>query len=133
MGIPVMVVDDSPEVRELIRIFLEKTGFDVVSEANNGVSAIFEYSQWRPELIIMDIVMPIMNGVIAAKNILKLDPKAKILLISAVIPMKERISIPVEGYEFLPKPFNNKTLITTIQNLLFRIKIHIAKQIPIIT
>jgi DNA-binding NarL/FixJ family response regulator len=83
MSKSVLIVDDSDVVRSIVRIFLETLeGCIVVGEARNGVDAIVQAQELRPDLIVIDLAMPRMNGVEAASVIKKIMPKSRIVLFS---------------------------------------------------
>ena len=82
--IRVMAVDDSPVTRKLIKKALQPEGFTVVGEAGNGKEAIELYPSLKPDIITMDVTMPIMDGLQAASVIKKLDANQKILMLSAM-------------------------------------------------
>ncbi|MGI6119937.1 MAG: response regulator [Desulfosporosinus sp.] len=82
--ITVMAVDDSPIVRKLIRKALEPEGFIFVGEAGNGRDAMELYSKVQPNIITMDITMPIMNGLDAAGAIKQINPAQNIIMLSAM-------------------------------------------------
>jgi DNA-binding NarL/FixJ family response regulator len=78
-----LIVDDSPEVRSVIRAFLQiKVGMSVCGEAGNGVEAIEKAKELKPDLILLDLVMPLMNGVEAASVLKRLLPQSRIVLFS---------------------------------------------------
>lgn len=81
----VIIVDDSKFLTKSIQEFLEsQMGYDVVAIGHNGKEAIDLYKQHKPDLVTMDITMPDMDGVEALINILSVDPKAKVIMMSAV-------------------------------------------------
>ena len=80
----VLIVDDSPFVRYLLKTIFEKAGHRVCAEAVTGEQAIECYKEHRPDLITMDVIMPDMNGIDAVKAIRKINRKAKILIVSAM-------------------------------------------------
>ena len=84
MAPTVLIVDDALFMRMMIRDILSKDGFEVVGEAENGVEAVDRFKEMRPDLVTMDIVMPEMHGIEAVKQIMKIDPDAKILMCSAM-------------------------------------------------
>lgn len=80
----VLIIDDSKIIRKnLVKIF-EKLGYEVCGEASDGLQAVQEYEKHRPDFVTMDITMPVMNGIEAVKEILKIDENAKIIIISAI-------------------------------------------------
>ena len=79
----VLIVDDSPKVRRVVRILFESdTGFEVCGEAENGREAMEKAAELRPDLIIMDLSMPVMNGLDATRAIRRIMPNVPILLLS---------------------------------------------------
>ena len=80
MAPTVLIVDDALFMRMMIRDILNKDGFEVVGEAENGVEAVEKYKELKPNLVTMDIVMPEMDGIEAVKQIIKIDSDARILM-----------------------------------------------------
>ena len=84
MSRTVLVVDDAIFMRTMIGDILKQAGFEVVGEASSGVEAVQQYKELKPDLVTMDIVMPDMGGIDAVREIIKEDPKARILMCSAM-------------------------------------------------
>jgi two-component system chemotaxis response regulator CheY len=80
----IMIVDDELFFRKLLGSILRENGYSVVAEAVDGVEAVEKYSLHRPELTILDIYMPQKNGFDATKDILSMNPKAKVLICSGM-------------------------------------------------
>ena len=80
----VMVVDDAVFMRMTIKKMLEAHGHSVIGEAGNGVEAVKKYVEIKPEVVLLDITMPEMNGVEALKRIKEVDAKAKVIICSAM-------------------------------------------------
>jgi len=78
----VLLIDDGDAVRDVIRIFLEKRGFQVCGEAADGIEAIEKAKRLRPDLIILDLAMPRMNGVEAAFVLSRIMPGVPIVLLT---------------------------------------------------
>ena len=83
-GTKVLVVDDAAFMRLYIRAILERNGFEVVGEAENGLVGVQKYRELNPDIVTMDITMPKMTGIDAAKIITDYDPNAKIVMLSAM-------------------------------------------------
>jgi two-component system chemotaxis response regulator CheY len=85
-GTPIkfMAVDDSPITRKMIRKALEPEGFCFIGEAGNGRDALELYSKIQPDIITMDVTMPIMDGLDAAGAIKKINPAQRIIMLSAM-------------------------------------------------
>jgi len=83
MGVKILLVDDQKIMRDVLRSFLEKqSGMEVVAEADNGLTAIKLTRKFRPDVIIMDIVMPDLNGIDATRRIVEEFPDAKVIALS---------------------------------------------------
>lgn len=114
----VMVVDDAMFMRSAIKSMLEKNGYQVIGEAANGKEAIQKYGQLKPDLVTMDITMPEMDGINAVKGIKAVDPKAVIIMISALGQENMvRDAIVAGAKSFLIKPFDEVALVKTISSL----------------
>jgi two-component system chemotaxis response regulator CheY len=112
-----LVVDDAPHVLKALRDTLEARGYEV-HEAVNGEEALTRYREVNPDVVLMDILMPKMDGVSATRNIINYDPDAKIIAVTAVGKRgleKECIEAGASG--FVMKPFKTKDLIDTINSL----------------
>lgn len=86
MNVRILVVDDNAAVRHCLRLLLqEHADWEVCGEAVDGIEAIEKYRQLRPDLLVVDVSMPRMNGLDAAREILKLSPKILILLYTSYL------------------------------------------------
>jgi Response regulator containing CheY-like receiver domain and AraC-type DNA-binding domain len=114
----VLVVDDAAFMRLSIKTMLEKNGFQVVGEAENGRIAIKKYAELSPDIVTLDITMPDMDGIEALKAIMKLNPGAKIIMITAMgqeCMVKEAIIAGAKG--FLVKPFKEEAVVNALKKL----------------
>lgn len=114
----VLVVDDSLFMRGALRKILDKGGHQLAGEAGNGNEAVALYVQNRPDVVLMDVVMPDLDGVGAVRKIIEKDPKARILMTS---PLAER-TLVMEGLQagardFVTKPFQEAEVLKAIQKL----------------
>ncbi|MCL6590081.1 MAG: response regulator [Firmicutes bacterium] len=115
----ILIVDDALFMRKMLRETLEKNGYEIIGEAENGIMGIEKYKELRPDLITMDITMPQMDGINAIKAIHDFDPQAKIVVISSMgqeYLIREAITSGAKG--FIIKPFKEKTVIETISEIL---------------
>ena len=78
----VLLCDDSPQIRELVRIVLELDGNEVVSEAENGREAVDEAERLQPDVVLLDLSMPVMDGLEALPQIKRVAPQARIIVLS---------------------------------------------------
>ena len=107
MVVRVMVVDDDDSIREIIKVMLKE--YEVI-EATNGLEAIKLYSQMRPDIVLMDVSMPVLDGVEATREILKLDPDAVVIGLTAFARSKGKDMIEAGAKEVVEKPFTRSIL-----------------------
>ena len=81
----VLIVEDAPFIREMIRDILESHDHEIAGEAANGLEAIEKYKALKPDVVLMDILMPGMDGLSAIMKIMEQDPKARIIVVSALV------------------------------------------------
>jgi len=111
----IMIVDDSEELRLLMKNFLLAHNHNVVAEASDGIEAIEKYHSEKPELVFLDLVMPKLDGLNVLKKIRFQDPTSKIIVITGNDNMKifeECISLGVLA--FLIKPFDLNDVLSAI-------------------
>lgn len=115
----VLIVDDAAFVREVLTQILQKNGFEVCGEAQNGAEAVEMAISKKPDVVLMDIVMPIKSGIQATEEILKLNPKLPIIACSTEggDAMVTR-AIAAGCVDFVVKPFQIQTLVETIKKVL---------------
>lgn len=114
----VLIVDDAAFMRMSIKTILEKNGFQVAGEAENGSVAVTKYKELQPDIVTMDITMPEKDGVLALKEIRSIDPNAKVVMISAMGQesfVREAVKLGAKG--FVVKPFKEDYLVETLMKL----------------
>ena len=84
MSCTVLVCDDAGYMRALITDILTQAGYEVLGEATSGVEAVEKYKELMPDVVTMDIVMPEMSGIDALREIMSVDPDARVLMCTAV-------------------------------------------------
>lgn len=115
----VLICDDAAFMRMTIRKILEKSEFEVVGEAEDGLMAVKLYEELKPDIVTMDITMPQMDGVAAVREIKKSYPDAKIVMISAMGQQTMVLeSIEAGASNFLVKPFKEEKIISILHTLL---------------
>ena len=115
----VLIVDDARIIRNILRALIQKMGLKVVGEAVNGSEEIRLYDELRPDLVTMDITMPVVDGLTATKSILGSDPRANIIMVTSVgqeSVMKEAILLGAR--DFIVKPFNEDRIKSAILRVL---------------
>jgi two-component system, chemotaxis family, chemotaxis protein CheY len=119
MAIRVLIVDDLAFMREAIRATLAANGYEVVAEAENGRVAVKQYISLRPDVVILDITMPVMNGLTALRAIRRRDPKAVVIMCSALGQQKYLIkAIHLGAKDFIVKPFRPERILSAVSKAL---------------
>jgi len=119
MGKKILVVDDAAFMRMMIKDILTKHGYEVVGEAENGAVAVSKYKELVPDLVIMDITMPEVDGIQAVKEIKKLNADSKIIMCSAMGQQAMVIeSIQAGARDFIVKPFQAERVAEAVKKVL---------------
>lgn len=119
MGKRILITDDTAFMRLLLQKILTENGYEVVGEADNGKEAVRLFERHRPDLVTMDITMPILNGVEALKRIRALDPNAQVLMVSAMGQKNMVMQALREGARgFLVKPFEKEKVLQAVAEAL---------------
>ncbi|NLI89175.1 MAG: response regulator [Epulopiscium sp.] len=119
MANKILIVDDAAFMRMMIKDILTKNDYEVVGEAENGVKAVEKYKELGPDLVLMDITMPELDGIQAVKQIKEFDPDAKVVMCSAMGQQAMVIeSIQAGAKDFIVKPFQAERVIEAIQKVL---------------
>jgi len=112
-----LVVDDAPCVIKALRDTLGAHGYEV-HEAVNGEEAITRYREVNPDVVLMEILMPKLDGVSATRNIIEYDPRAKIIVVTALEKHGlERDCIEAGATCFIMKPFKTKDLLNIVDSM----------------
>ena len=115
----VVIVDDSKLSRKVLRTIFEDAGYAVVAEATDGEEGIAAYLQFKPDIITMDITMPNMNGLESLKEILLMDKKANVVMISAAGQQRKIIeALKIGAQRFITKPFEKDEVIECIEAMM---------------
>ncbi len=118
MAPTVLICDDAIFMRTMVGDILQQAGFDIVGEAETGTQAVEKYKQLRPDLVTMDIVMPKRSGIDAVKEILALNPMAKVAMVSALgqeaLVME---ALQAGACDYIVKPFKPDAVIATLRKI----------------
>lgn len=116
MSTTIMVVDDSPFASKQIKDIVEDNGYEVIGYVKDGEEAIELYKELKPDIVILDIIMPGLNGLETAEILKKQDPAVKILMLSSLCDagtMEEVKSIGVK--HLIPKPLEADVLLASLE------------------
>jgi len=114
----ILIVDDAMFMRMSIQQMLEKTEHTVVGQAMDGVEAVEKFAALKPDVVLLDITMPKMDGIEALKQIKEIEPKTRVIICSA-IGQEDMITKAIEyGAEtFIVKPFAQEKLLQAIDKV----------------
>ncbi len=114
----VLVVDDAAFMRMRVGKLLSQNGFQVL-EAENGLEALNMYREHKPDLVLMDITMPVMDGITALKEIRQVDSQAKVVMVSAMGQQAMVIeSIKAGAKDFVVKPYEPDNVMVSVRKLI---------------
>ena len=112
----ILICDNAAFMRMMIKDILSKNGYNVVGEAENGAKAVEKYSETKPDLVLMDITMPEMDGIQALKKIKESDPAANVVMCSAMGQQAMVIeSIQSGAKDFIVKPFQADRVLEAVK------------------
>lgn len=119
MASRILIVDDAAFMRMMLKDILSKNGYEVAGEAENGQKAIEKYRELTPDLVIMDITMPEVDGIEAVKKIKAEDPSAKVVMCSAMGQQAMVIeAIQAGARDFIVKPFQADRVLEAVKKVL---------------
>ena len=115
----IVVVDDAPIIRSMLKDILSQGGYEIIGECGNGQEAVQKYQELKPDLVTMDIVMPDKDGIEALSEILTFDSNAKVVMVTAV---DQRVSlmkaIRSGAVDYIIKPFETDRVLSAIKSAL---------------
>ena len=115
----VLVVDDAAFMRKMVTDALTGGGHEIVGEAGNGAEAVTRFQELRPDVMTLDITMPEKDGIAALKEIVALDPGAKVVMCSALGQESKVLeSIKLGAKDFVVKPFQADRVLSAIDKAL---------------
>lgn len=114
----ILVIDDSPFILKAVKRALEPQGCEIVAYADNGKSGIEMYEKHKPDVVTLDMTMPVMDGLETASSLLTRDPNVKIIMLSAMgDEMLAQKAKKIGVSQFIAKPFNSDDLVKIVNNL----------------
>ena len=119
MGKNILICDDAAFMRMMIKDILSKNGYNVVGEAENGAVAVDKFVELKPDLVLMDITMPEMDGIQALKTIREKDSNACVIMCSAMGQQAMVIeSIQAGAKDFIVKPFQADRVLEAVKKVI---------------
>jgi len=114
----ILICDDAAFMRMMIKDILTKNGYNIAGEAENGARAVEKYAETKPDLVLMDITMPEMDGIQALKKIKENDPSALVIMCSAMGQQAMVIeSIQAGAKDFIVKPFQADRVLEAVKKV----------------
>ncbi len=114
----ILIVDDSRTSRKMLRTILEENGHEIIDEAVNGQEGVQKFQALRPDVVTLDITMPVVDGVEALKMIKALDADSKVVMVTAAGQKNKMIDcIKAGANEFLTKPFDKDEIVNVVAKL----------------
>jgi two-component system chemotaxis response regulator CheY len=119
MAKSVLICDDAAFMRMMIKDILTKNGYEIAGEAENGVKAVEKYDETKPDLVLMDITMPEMDGIESLKKIKESDGNANIIMCSAMGQQAMVIEAIQSGAkDFIVKPFQADRVLEAVKKVI---------------
>ncbi len=117
-AVTVLVVDDEMIVRKLVSQVLKSAGYEIVGEADNGKKAVDMYKMLRPDIVTLDIQMPVMDGFAALEQILQENPKAVVVMLTSRMEKDVVTKIIAAGAkDYIVKPINRKLILAKLRKI----------------
>ncbi|MEI6293795.1 MAG: response regulator [Methanomicrobiales archaeon] len=114
----VLVIDDAEYARDILKKILIRGGYEIAGEAGDGEAGVSEFSRTKPDIVIVDMIMPKMNGIETIRAIKKLDPDAKIIVISADGQMAHiEEAVKAGALSYINKPYQWSVVINELLQL----------------
>ena len=118
MSLKVLIVDDASFMRAMLKDILISGGFDLAGEAMDGVEAVQKYKELRPDVVTMDIVMPLRSGIDAVKEIIALNKDARIIMCSALGQESLVLeAINAGAKDYIIKPFDPDKVVEMVKKV----------------
>ena len=119
MGKKIMLVDDAAFMRMMIKDTLQKNGYTEIVEAGNGEQALATYAAEKPDLVLMDITMPVMDGLEALRRLREMDSSARVVMCSAMGQETMVVdALKLGAKDFIVTPFKPDRIMKTVNSIL---------------
>lgn len=116
MSAQVLIVDDLPFMRTLLREVLELGGYTVAGEAQDGRDGLIQYVVRKPDVVLLDIAMPVMDGISALERIIRYDPRARVIMCSSMGEQDMILrAVQLGARDFIVKPFHSERVTSAVE------------------
>ena len=113
----VLIVDDSRTSRRVLKDILTRAGYEIIGEAINGQEGYDQYVKLQPDIVTMDITMPVIDGIESLKLIRKFDPNAKVIMITAAGQKEKMVeAVKFGAAEFIAKPLVEESVLAALEH-----------------
>jgi len=114
----VLIVDDNASTRNVLNVILTKAGHEVVGEAEDGQTALKAFVELRPDVVLLDIIMPGISGIVVLEEMRRIDPSAKVIMLTAVDQDEVTRELESKGAAaMIFKPFTYEDLKTALERV----------------
>jgi two-component system chemotaxis response regulator CheY len=115
----ILIVDDSMTSKKFLRTMLERAGCEIIGEASDGQEGVDKYKELKPDVVTMDITMPIKNGIEALEEIIAYDSNAKVVMVTAAGQNTNIVeALKLGAADFIQKPFEVERIAAVIKKVL---------------
>ena len=117
--VTVLIVDDSRTSRRFLRNMLTEAGYEVVAEAVDGEDGMKKYEEFKPDIVTMDITMPVMDGVTALEKIKAYDNTADVIMVTSAGQKTNIVEALKRGAaDFIQKPFESSAIVSVLEKVM---------------
>lgn len=115
----VLIVDDSRTSRRILRNILTENGYEIAGEAENGQIGYEKYIELKPDLVTLDITMPVLDGLGCLDKIMQLDKEANVIMVTAAGQKSKMVeAIKLGAAEFIQKPFEPDQILSVVKTVI---------------
>lgn len=115
----VLIVDDSRTSRRILRNILTENGYEIAGEAENGQIGYEKYIELKPDLVTLDITMPVLDGLGCLDKIMQLDKEANVIMVTAAGQKSKMVeAIKLGAAEFIQKPFEPEQILSVVKTVI---------------
>lgn len=114
----VLIVDDSKTSRKILKNIFEENNYEVAGEAANGQECLDKYQELHPDLVTLDITMPVMDGIETLSKLKEMDPNAKVVMITAAGQKNKMVeAVRLGAEDFVTKPYETSRIVEVLEKL----------------